>query len=73
MGDNFDFKFILLESYTKLNNNTYLSSYLPYYILLHTSLILIIDFSRFLLNITLVFLIKSIIVTKKIKINGKQK
>lgn len=63
---------ILLKTYTKLDSNTLLSSYLPYSILPNTNSLLIICFLGIRSNIYLVSLVRSIIITKNIRIIKRQ-
>ena len=64
--------FTNLASYTRLDNNTLLSSHPPTYILLHIKSVLMVPFLSFLRNIYPVFPIKSTVTAKKIRLNKKQ-
>lgn len=61
-----------LAFYTRLNDNTILSSHPPTYILLHIESVLMVFFSSFKRNIYLVFSIKSTITIKGTRLNKKQ-
>ena len=62
----------ILASYTRLKNNTLLSSHCFTCILLHTNSTLMVPFPNLLLNVYPVFPIKSAIIAKKTRFNRKQ-
>lgn len=61
-----------LAFYTRLNNNTLLSSYLLIWILLYIKFGLIVPFPNLPRNINLVFFVKLTVMAKKTRLNKKQ-
>ncbi len=62
----------IIASYIRLNNNTLLSSHPLIYILLHIESALMVSFPSLSRNIYSVFPVKSTIMAKEIRLNGKQ-
>ncbi len=61
-----------LASYTRLDDNTLLSSHPPTYILLHTESALMIPFPNLPCNVYPVFPVKSTVTAKRTRLNKKQ-